>query len=172
MRVTSVSTRCVAATSVGLLACDFDGKGWVLDALAYLDAAAAIGVPVALERSRSGEGAHTWTFFSGPVPAATARRLGVHILREAMEAPSRVRPVELRPSVPHPGLRPQGILWEPDRPSAPGRVPATREHRLSRPGQPRALRGPVGVPGVDPSHVSRGCGCAGEVAGAGRCRPR
>ena len=68
-----------------LLACDFDGTGWVLDALAYLDAAAAIGVPVALERSRSGEGAHTWTFFSGPVPAASARRLGVHILRQAME---------------------------------------------------------------------------------------
>jgi hypothetical protein len=68
-----------------LLACDFDGTGWVLDALAYLDAAAAIGVPVALERSRSGEGAHTWTFFSGPVPAAAARRLGVHILRQAME---------------------------------------------------------------------------------------
>jgi superfamily II DNA or RNA helicase len=68
-----------------LLACDFDGKGWVLDALAYVDAAAAIGVPVALERSRSGEGAHTWTFFSGPVPAASARRLGVHILRQAMQ---------------------------------------------------------------------------------------
>jgi hypothetical protein len=42
-----------------LLACDFDGNGWVLHTLAYLDAAAAIGVPVALERSRSGEGAHT-----------------------------------------------------------------------------------------------------------------
>jgi hypothetical protein len=69
-----------------LLACDFDGTGWVLDALAYLDAAAAIGVPVALERSRSGEGAHTWTFFSGPVPATSARRLGVHILRQAMDA--------------------------------------------------------------------------------------
>ena len=68
-----------------LLACDFDGKGWVLDALAYLDAAAAIGVPVALERSRSGEGAHTWTFFSGPVAASAARRLGVHVLRQAME---------------------------------------------------------------------------------------
>jgi hypothetical protein len=68
-----------------LLACDFDGAGWVLDALAYLDAAASMGVPVALERSRSGEGAHTWTFFSGPVPAASARRLGVHILRQAME---------------------------------------------------------------------------------------
>jgi hypothetical protein len=68
-----------------LLACDFEGTGWVLDALAYLDAAASMGVPVALERSRSGEGAHTWTFFSGPIPAASARRLGVHILRQAME---------------------------------------------------------------------------------------
>ena len=35
-----------------LLACDFDGTGWVLDA-GLSHAAAAIGVPVALERSRS-----------------------------------------------------------------------------------------------------------------------
>src|SRR5665213_1091087 len=69
-----------------LLACDFDGSGWALDALAYVDAASSLGIPVALERSRSGDGAHTWTFFSGPVPAASARRIGVHILREAMEA--------------------------------------------------------------------------------------
>ena len=69
-----------------LLACDFDGSGWALDALAYVDAASSLGIPVALERSRSGDGAHTWTFFSEPVPAASARRIGVHILREAMEA--------------------------------------------------------------------------------------
>jgi len=67
-----------------LLACDFDGPGWVLDALAYHDAASAAGVPTAIERSRSGEGAHVWTFFSGPVPAATARRVGIGLLREAM----------------------------------------------------------------------------------------
>ncbi len=66
------------------LVCDFDGAGWTLDALAYLDAAQAAGIPVALERSRSGEGAHVWVFFSGPVPAASARRIGVHLLREAM----------------------------------------------------------------------------------------
>ncbi|MGH9096954.1 MAG: TOTE conflict system archaeo-eukaryotic primase domain-containing protein, partial [Acidimicrobiales bacterium] len=68
-----------------LLACDFDGSGWALDALAYVDAASSFGIPVALERSRSGDGAHTWSFFSGSVPAASARRIGVHILREAME---------------------------------------------------------------------------------------
>ena len=67
-----------------LLVCDFDGPGWVLDSLAYLDAARAASVPAALERSRSGDGGHVWVFFAGQVPAAQARRIGVHLLREAM----------------------------------------------------------------------------------------
>lgn len=67
-----------------LLVCDFDGPGWTLDALAYVDAARSAGIPVALERSRSGDGGHAWTFFSGPVPASAARAVGVHLLREAM----------------------------------------------------------------------------------------
>ena len=67
-----------------LLACDFDGPSWVLDAVAYVDAARAAGIPVALERSRSGEGAHAWMFFSGPVHASAARRIGAFLLREAM----------------------------------------------------------------------------------------
>lgn len=67
-----------------LLACDFDGPGWALDALAYLDAGRAAGVPAALERSRSGDGGHVWVFFSDAVPASSARRIGVHLVREAM----------------------------------------------------------------------------------------
>ena len=67
-----------------LLACDFDGPTWPLDAGAYVDAAQAAGVPVALERSRSGEGAHVWMFFSGPVAASAARRVSAYLLREAM----------------------------------------------------------------------------------------
>ena len=43
-------------------------------------------VPAALERSRSGDGAHVWVFFDGPIPAATARSLGTSLLREAMMA--------------------------------------------------------------------------------------
>jgi superfamily II DNA or RNA helicase len=70
--------------SCRLLACDFDGPGWVLDSLAYLDAAHVTGVPAALERSRSGDGGHVWVFFDGLVPASSARRIGVHLLREAM----------------------------------------------------------------------------------------
>ena len=67
-----------------LLACDFDGPGWALDALAYLDAAHGNGVSALLERSRSGDGGHVWVFFTGSVGASTARRLGVHLIREAM----------------------------------------------------------------------------------------
>jgi superfamily II DNA or RNA helicase len=67
-----------------LLACDFDGAGWTLDALAYLDAARAAGIPAALERSRSGDGGHVWVFFSDRVLASSARRIGAYLVREAM----------------------------------------------------------------------------------------
>ena len=69
-----------------LLACDFDGAGWTLDALAYLDAARAVGIPAALERSRSGDGGHVWVFFNDRVPASSARRIGAHLVHEAMTA--------------------------------------------------------------------------------------
>lgn len=66
------------------LAADFDGSAGMLDALNYIKAARALSVPAGLEVSRSGTGAHTWIFFTGPVPAETARRLGTGLLREAM----------------------------------------------------------------------------------------
>jgi hypothetical protein len=56
----------------------------MLDALAYLKAARASGVPAALEVSRSGTGAHAWIFFTGDIPAAAARQLGTGLLREAI----------------------------------------------------------------------------------------
>jgi hypothetical protein len=57
-----------------LLACDFDGSAWRLDAVAYVQAAHAAGVPAALEVSQSGQGAHVWIFFSEQVAAADAPR--------------------------------------------------------------------------------------------------
>ncbi len=66
------------------LAADFDGSAAMLDALSYLKAARAVGAPAALEISRSGLGAHVWLFFSVPVPAASARKVGFGLLREAI----------------------------------------------------------------------------------------
>jgi hypothetical protein len=45
----------------------------------------------ALEVSRSGVGAHAWVFFTAPVPAELARRLGTGLLREAMALRGRMR---------------------------------------------------------------------------------
>jgi superfamily II DNA or RNA helicase len=67
-----------------VLACDFDGGSWALDALAYLDACRQSGLPAVLERSRSGDGGHVWVFFSGAVLAADARKVGAAMLRRAM----------------------------------------------------------------------------------------
>ena len=66
------------------LAADFDGPEAMFDALMYIKAGRALQIPVALEVSRSGVGAHTWVFFTSPVPAELARRLGTGLLREAM----------------------------------------------------------------------------------------
>jgi hypothetical protein len=67
------------------LAFDFDKTGWQEDATACLDTCRRLNLPAALERSRSGQGAHLWLFFEEPIPAALARRLGSHILTETME---------------------------------------------------------------------------------------
>ena len=72
------------------LAADFDRKEALFDAFMYVKAGRALQVPVALEVSRSGTGAHAWVFFTSPVPAETARRLGTGLLREAMSLRGRM----------------------------------------------------------------------------------
>ena len=67
-----------------LLVCDFDKSSWKLDAQAYVEAADAAGVPAAAEISRSGNGAHVWTFLTAPVSASQARAMGAGLLRDAM----------------------------------------------------------------------------------------
>lgn len=67
------------------LAVDFDQETWTDDAPAYLQTCEDHGIPATLERSRSGNGGHVWIFFSGPVPAAEARRLGAWMISQTME---------------------------------------------------------------------------------------
>lgn len=67
------------------LAVDFDKTVWQEDAAAFIETAKAMGVPVALERSRSGSGGHVWIFFERPIPAILARKLGSAILTSTMD---------------------------------------------------------------------------------------
>jgi hypothetical protein len=52
------------------LAVDFDTAGWREDAAALLEACQRLNLPAALERSRSGRGAHVWFSFEEAIPAA------------------------------------------------------------------------------------------------------
>ncbi|MBI1878363.1 MAG: DEAD/DEAH box helicase family protein [Chloroflexi bacterium] len=71
--------------SCWFLAADFDKASWQEDAGAFLETCRHFNVPAALERSRSGNGGHAWIFFSEPVPAALARKMGAFLLTQTME---------------------------------------------------------------------------------------
>ena len=66
------------------LAADFDKESWLDDVATFVDTCRDLGVPTAVERSRSGNGAHVWFFFSSPVPTVSARRMGCYLITETM----------------------------------------------------------------------------------------
>ncbi len=67
-----------------LVAIDLDGPTWREDADALRQSAVQAEVPVLVERSRSGNGAHVWVLFSRPVAARLARAIGSWLLTQAM----------------------------------------------------------------------------------------
>ncbi len=67
------------------LAADFDKEAWREDVSAFVETCRRMQVPYAVERSRSGSGAHVWLFFKEAIPAALARSLGALLLTETME---------------------------------------------------------------------------------------
>ena len=66
------------------LAIDFDKESWTDDVTAFMETCRNLKIPAALERSRSGKGAHVWIFFSAPVLASKARKLGSYLLTKTM----------------------------------------------------------------------------------------
>lgn len=62
------------------LAVDFDDEQWQEDAKAFAKSCDDLGVPYAIEISRSGQGAHAWIFFNERVSARDARRLGTALI--------------------------------------------------------------------------------------------
>lgn len=75
-----------------LLAADFDGTEWREDVHAFAKSCRELGIPIAIEISRSGNGAHVWIFFAVSVSARDARRLGTAVISHAC---ARTRQLEL-----------------------------------------------------------------------------
>lgn len=66
------------------LAIDFDKASWQADVVALTATCRQKGLAPAVERSRSGQGAHVWFFFTAPVPARSARAMGCALITETM----------------------------------------------------------------------------------------
>lgn len=67
------------------LAIDFDDGDWQENVSEVRNICTSWNIPCAVERSRSGEGAHLWIFFTEPIPCSTARKLGTALITAAME---------------------------------------------------------------------------------------
>ena len=75
----------LADNTCSFLAADFDEGEWRRDVFAFRETCQRHKIPVAVERSRSGNGAHAWICFEEPIPAASARRLGAFLITDTME---------------------------------------------------------------------------------------
>lgn len=68
------------------LAIDLDEEEWRKDVAALRATASEHAIPLAIERSRSGNGAHAWVFFETPLSAVVARKFGTALLTRTMSA--------------------------------------------------------------------------------------
>ncbi len=152
-----------------LLACDFDRGSWVLDALAYLDACHAHGVPAALERSRSGDGGHVWIFFETPVPASEARALGAALLRQAMTSRAEMDLSSYDRFFPSQDFLPRAGFGNLIALPLQGYSARISNTVFLDPQNAGAMRGPVGVPvnGRSP-RARRGVGAGGDATSGRR----
>ena len=67
------------------LAIDFDKDGWDKDISVLRETCLHFDIPIAIERSQSGNGCHAWFFFEDNVPAALARKFGTSLLTYSMD---------------------------------------------------------------------------------------
>ena len=67
------------------LAIDFDDGEWQKDISAIRDICNEFNIPFAVERSRSGSGAHMWFFFEEKISSYIARQFGTALLTYTME---------------------------------------------------------------------------------------
>lgn len=70
------------------LAIDFDKKTYEKDVIAFWNTCDELGIPIYVEKSRSGNGAHVWIFFEESISARNARKMGNILLTKTMEKAS------------------------------------------------------------------------------------
>jgi hypothetical protein len=70
-----------------LVAIDLDGPGWREDVGALRDSARDLHIPVLVERSRSGNGAHLWVLFSRPHRRDRAAGVTVNPVDNSLDNP-------------------------------------------------------------------------------------
>ena len=70
------------------LAIDFDKKTFEKDVAAFWNICDELDIPIYVEKSRSGNGAHIWIFFEESIPARIARKMGNILLTKTMEKAS------------------------------------------------------------------------------------
>ena len=74
--------------SCNFLAIDFDKKNYEKDVIEFWNICDELNIPIYVERSRSGNGAHVWIFFEESIPARIARKMGNILLTKTIERAS------------------------------------------------------------------------------------
>ena len=91
---------------------DFDDKkcvhGYKNDVISFVEVCKEWNIPYSIERSRSGNGAHVWVFFTTPILAAKARKLGFTILTEAINRNGRISFESYDRIIPNQDILPEG----------------------------------------------------------------
>ena len=75
----------LADDTVKFAAIDFDKASWRADVHSVIEVLRELAIPVACERSRSGNGAHLWFFFEEPLAAGYVRDVLSFVLTLTME---------------------------------------------------------------------------------------
>jgi len=92
------------------LAIDFDKGTWQDDVSILRQISSEKDIPLYIERSRSGNGAHVWFFFAEKISASLARKFGTAIITYAMEKRHEIKFESYDRLFPNQDTRPKGGL--------------------------------------------------------------